>query len=67
MAEIVTAVYDSRDKVTNAVDDLLSTGIPLEKIRVHEEKPQVQVSIADVAEAEITEILQRHQPLELHT
>lgn len=67
MAEIVTAVYDSRDSVTNAVDDLLSTGIPLEKIRVQEDKHQVQVSIADAVEAEITEILQRHQPLELHT
>lgn len=67
MADIVTAAYDSSTSVTNAVDDLVSTGIPFEKIRVHADKPQVQVMIANVTKAEVMEILQRHQPLDLRT
>jgi hypothetical protein len=67
MAEIVTAVYDSRDQLTNVVDDLLSTGIPLELIRVHDERPQVQVATAETTEAEVIEILQRHRPIDLHS
>lgn len=67
MTEIITAIYDSSTTVTNVVDDLLSTGIPNENVRIHDQKPQVQVVLADAAEPEIKEILQRHQPLELRT
>jgi hypothetical protein len=67
MTEIITAVYDTSTTVTNVVDDLASTGIPREKIRVHESKPQVQVLLGDAIETEIKEILQRHQPVELRT
>ncbi len=67
MTEIITAVYDSSTTVTNVVDDLASTGIPREKIRTHESKPQVQVLLGDVVEAEIKEILQRHRPVEMQT
>ena len=65
MTEIVTALYDSSTTVTNVVDDLRSTGIPNEKIRIHDEKPQVQVMLGETVEPEIEEILQRHQPKEL--
>lgn len=67
MAEIITAIYDSSDAVTNARDDLIGVGIPQDNIRVNEEKHQVQVNIGHVVEAEIKEILQRHSPLELKT
>jgi len=67
MTEIITAIYDSLITVANVVDDLASTGIPSEKIRIHESKPQVQVLLADAVEPEIKEILRRHQPLELRT
>ena len=67
MSDIITARYDSSTSVSNAVDDLVSTGIPNEEIRVDKAKHQVQVMIADVTHAEITEILQRHQPTELET
>ncbi|MGB5733703.1 MAG: hypothetical protein WBM40_04590 [Thiohalocapsa sp.] len=67
MSDIITARYDSSTSVTNVVDDLASTGIPNEAIRVDKEKHQVQVMIADATHAEITEILQRHQPNELKT
>ncbi len=67
MTDIITARFDSSAGVTNAVDDLVSTGIPNEKIRVDKGKHQVQVMIADATHAEITEILGRHKPSELKT
>jgi hypothetical protein len=65
MAEIITALYDSEEQVTNVVDDLVSTGIPREKIRVHGDAPQVQVMVPETSSPEITEILQRHRPIEI--
>lgn len=67
MTEIITALYDSSTTVTNVVDDLRATGIPNEKIRIHDEKPQVQVMSGEAVEPEIEEILQRHHPLDLQT
>jgi len=43
MAGIITAVYVSTDTLPNVRDDLISTGVPQEKIRVDQEKKQVQV------------------------
>ena len=65
MTEIVTAVYASTDTVTNVYDDLVSTGIPTEKIRVSEDKCQVQVMTPGASEREVVEILQRHKPVKL--
>lgn len=65
MTEIVTAVYASTDTLTNVYDDLVSTGIPTEKIRVSEDKRQVQVMTPDVSEREVIEILERHNPVKL--
>lgn len=67
MTETITAAYDSATTVTNVVDDLVSTGIPREKIRVQDDKHQVQVLAPEAAEPEIREILSRHGPIELHT
>jgi len=67
MAEIITAVYASADTLANVRNDLIATGIPQEKIRVSEEKMQVQVVGPETAEAEIEEILKRHLPTEIHT
>ncbi len=67
MAEIITAVYASEDTLANVRNDLVSVGIPQEKIRVNQEKKQVQVMAPEVSEAEIEEILRRHQPTEVHT
>jgi len=65
MTELMTALYDSREKVKNVVDDLRATGIPNDKIRIHDQKPQVQVMLGESIEPEIEEILQRHRPLDL--
>ena len=65
MARVITAVYDSKDKIRNTMDDLVSTGIPREEIQVDEEKSQIKVIAANVSVPEIHEILQRHQPRSL--
>jgi hypothetical protein len=67
MAEIITAVYESADTLTNVRDDLISVGSPQEKIRVNREKKHVQVMGPTSAEAEYEEILKRHSPIEIHT
>ncbi len=65
MTKIVTAVYASKEALTNVRDDLVSTGIPQEKIRTDKEKRQVQVMSPDIDSAEIVEILNRHKPTQL--
>ena len=67
MTKIVTAIYASEDTLVNVRDDLISTGIPQEKIRVNKEKRQVQVMSPDVTENEIVEIMRRHEPIQLDT
>ena len=62
MTETVTATYESKDQVRNAVDDLISTGIPREKFQVDDEKLELAVLTAETTEPEIKEILMRHQP-----
>lgn len=67
MTEIITAAYESAATLTNVVDDLVSTGIPREKIRVLDDKREIQVSAPGAIQPEIREILSRHGPIELHT
>ena len=66
MTKIVTATYASKETLVNVRDDLVSTGIPQENIRVNKDKLHVQVMSPDVTENEILEILRRHKPTELH-
>jgi hypothetical protein len=65
MTKIVTATYASADTLKNVHDDLVSTGIPQEKIRVNKDKLHVQVMSPDVTENEILEILRRHGPTQI--
>jgi len=65
MSKIVVAVYASPDQVKNAVDDLISIGIPGENIRTDDAKQRLEVVVADAAQPEIAEILERHQPSEM--
>ena len=67
MTKIVTAIYASEETLVNVRDDLVSTGIPQEKIRINKDKRQVQVMSPDVTEKEIIEIMQRHDPTQLDT
>lgn len=67
MAEIITATYADQDTLANVRNDLVSVGIPQEKIRMSPDKRQVQVMAPEVSDSEIREILERHQPTEIHT
>ncbi len=67
MTKIVTAIYASEETLVNVRDDLVSTGIPQDKIRINKEKRQVQVMSPDVTESEIIEIMNRHKPTQIDT
>jgi len=67
MPTIVTALYDSKTTVTNAVDDLVSTGIPRERIAIAPDHLRVSVTLSHSGEPEVEEILNRHGPTEIHT
>ncbi len=65
MTETINATYGSIAQAKNAVDDLVSTGIPREKVFLDKKALQVKVISANVTEGEIVEILKRHQPSEV--
>lgn len=66
MTAVVTCTYDSADKVHNAREDLVATGIPQEEIFVDEDANQIKIVIADTAKPEIVEILTRHEPTQIN-
>jgi hypothetical protein len=63
MTRTVVGTFDNLDKIRNAKEDLVATGIPQEKIFVNEVANELKVIAPDVTEREILEILQRHDPL----
>jgi hypothetical protein len=67
MADMIIAKYSSKGPVANAYDDLVSAGIPREKIRIDEDRHAISVVTPAASDSEITEILRRHQPVELKT
>jgi hypothetical protein len=66
MTEAVVATYKIVRAITNVEDDLLATGIPNEKIKIDKEHRKVRVMVPDVTRSEILEILNRHDPAEIH-
>jgi hypothetical protein len=66
MTEAVVATYNDVTTVKNVEDDLRSTGIPMEEIRVDNEHFKVRVTIPSATKAEVLEILKRHAPAEVH-
>ncbi|MGI9225054.1 MAG: hypothetical protein ACR2QX_11290 [Woeseiaceae bacterium] len=66
MTAAVVATYKNVRVITNVEDDLLSTGIPNEKIKVDREHRKIRVMVPDATKAEIMEILNRHEPTEIH-
>jgi len=66
MTEAIVATYNDVTTVRNVEDDLRSTGIPMEEIRVDNEHFKVRVTIPNVTKAEVLEILKRHNPAEVH-
>jgi hypothetical protein len=66
MMEAIVATYSDVNTLRNVEDDLRSTGIPMEEIRVDNDHFKVRVTIPNVTKAEVLEILQRHNPAEVH-
>ena len=66
MTEAVVATYSDITTIKNVEDDLRSTGIPMEEIRVDKDHFKIRVTIPDATKAEVLEILQRHRPAEVH-
>ena len=66
MTAAVVATYNDVTTIRNVEDDLRSTGIPMEEIRVDNEHFRVRVTIPNTTKAEVLEILKRHNPAEIH-
>lgn len=66
MTKTVTGDFATEDAMKNAMDDLVSTGIPREKVFMDTEHMQLKVIIPAATESEVNEILKRHQPTRLH-
>lgn len=66
MTDAVVATYNDVATVKNVEDDLRSTGIPMDEIRVDNDHFKVRVTIPHATKAEVLEILERHKPTEVH-
>ncbi len=66
MTKTVTGDFATEDAMKNAMDDLVSTGIPREKVFLDTERMQLKVIIPAATEPEVNEILKRHQPTRVH-
>ena len=66
MTKTVTGDFGSKAAMANAMDDLLSSGYPREKVFMDTEHMQLKVITADVTEREVHEILMRHKPTNVH-
>ena len=66
MTQAVVATYKNLRAITNVEEDLLATGIPNEKIKIDKEHRKIRVMVPDVTKSEILEILNRHDPAEVH-
>lgn len=66
MTQAVVATYHDVNALRNVEDDLRSTGIPMDEIRVDKAHFKVRVTVPGATKAEVLEILKRHQPTEIH-
>ena len=66
MTTAVVATYKDIRTIGNVKDDLISTGIPNDSIKIDKEHKKVRVMAPDQSRAEIMEILNRHIPAEIH-
>jgi hypothetical protein len=66
MTQTVTAAYGSNDKAANAFDELVSEGFPREKLFLDKETNEVKVIVPETSQPEAEEILNRHEPDEVH-
>jgi hypothetical protein len=67
MAILITATYANENTLQNLVDDLVNIGLPTEKFFSNTVEMQVKIIAGPDIEAEITEVVQRHNPSETET
>ncbi|WP_428605048.1 hypothetical protein [Sedimenticola sp.] len=65
MTTTITGAFTSMDTIRNTMDDLIASGIDREKMFADSEHTELMVMIPDDIEREVTEIIQRHKPVEL--
>ena len=66
MTAAVVATYKDARTIGNVKDDLISTGMTSEAIKIDKEHTKVRVMVPNQTKAEIMEILNRHAPTEIH-
>jgi hypothetical protein len=66
MTQAVVATYKNVRAMANVEEDLLATGIPNEKIKTDKEHRKIRVMVPNATKREIIEILNRHDPAEVH-
>jgi hypothetical protein len=66
MTTAVVATYKDAETIWNVKDDLISTGIPTDAIKIDKEHIKIRVMVPDETKPEIVEILNRHEPAEIH-
>ncbi len=66
MTQAVVATYKNVRAMANVEEDLLATGIPNEKIKIDKEYWKIRVMVPNATKREIIEILNRHDPAEVH-
>ncbi len=66
MTRTITATYENRDALANVFDELINDGLDREKIYLDDDHLQVKVMIPNAIEPEISSILKRHHPTEMH-
>lgn len=67
MTKTITGIYDVADQVRNAREDLIATGIEQEKLFADYENKALKVMVPAEVEAEILEIIERHNPSRVTT
>ena len=62
-AKVLTAAFESADTLKNVIDDLINIGLPAEEVFADKKNREVKVIAPVSIEAEIQEVLQRHNPI----
>lgn len=65
MLKTIAATCDNKTALTNVFDDLVSEGLPREKILAGEDKQEAKVMVPTVTKPGITEHLKRRDPIKM--
>lgn len=66
MYKTITATYTDKIALINVADELVNLDIPRENFFIDKKTLQVKVMLPEYAESKIMDILNRHDPTEVH-